>query len=360
MKIKILYLDTPLSPPGGGQISLLNILRNLDRTKFEIAVFVPYEYEFLTWFKKDDINFKIVPSIRLYNEIKRYIPNIVHCNSPTTRYTFYSAIIAKCLQIPFIWHNRVVESAGWKEKLIGILSTKIVAISDAVQEKFNWIKNQNKVIKIYNAVDMQKFKSGLNTQHLKEEFNIDRDTKVIGMISRFHPRKGHKLFLEAAKKVKDKINSKVVFLIAGEGEEKYKEELVKLSINLGLKEEIIFIGFRKDIPEIINLCDVIVNCSVEPESFARTVIEAMSCGKPIISTNLGGPNEIISNSNDGFLVPLKADVIAERIIELLINPELYNKITFNALDKVKKKFNLNQQISKLEKLYIELYEKNRN
>lgn len=353
-KIKILYIDTPLEPPGGGQISLLNIIKNINKIKFEISVFIPYECEFQNWLKREEINFKVVKLTNLYKEIKNYTPRIIQCNSPTTKYSFIAALSAKCLGIPFIWHNRVLDSAGWKERLIAKLSTKIVVPSDAVKEKFSWVEKENKVIKIYNAVNMDTFKPALDTEYLRKEFNIERNTKIIGMISRFHPRKGHKLFLESARIVKDEFKNKVVFLIAGVSNGEYKEEIMKFSANLGLTENVIFVGFRENIHEIVNLCDIIINCSIEPESFARTVIEAMSCGKPTISTNLGGPVEIIDDSIDGFLVAPDAESIAKKTIELLTNSELYNKMAVNAIEKVKKKFNLTYQLAELEKLYAEV------
>ncbi|MGC9070320.1 MAG: glycosyltransferase family 4 protein [Elusimicrobiales bacterium] len=349
--MKILYIDTPIDPPGGGQVSLFYILKNL-KDKFEIKVFLPYKCEFLDWLKNENIDVEVVPLSNLFYKIKKFKPDIIHCNSATTKYTFFSALISKILQIPFIWHNRTLDTAGCKERFIAKLSTKIVVISDTVGEKF--LNFKEKVIKIYNAVDTEKFRPGLDIEYLYKEFNINENSKIVGIISRLEPWKGHRMFLEAARIVKDKFGNTIVFLVVGTGEEKYKEELVKLSIKLGLEENVIFTGFRDDIPQIINLCDVIVNPSIEPEPFGRTIIEAMACGKVVITTNLGGPKEIIENRIDGFLVNSDAREIAKILIEVIEDDKLRKRIGKNAREKVIEKFNIIQQVKTIEILYEQM------
>jgi len=108
------------------------------------------------------------------------------------------------------------------------------------------------------------------------------------------------------------------------------------------------------------LCDIIVNLSTQPEPFGRTIIEAMSCGKVVVATNLGGPKEIIENGVDGFLVEPKVDEICEVILQILSDDELYKKISFAAMNKVKEKFSLSKQIDQIEKLYVEIINENNN
>ncbi len=343
-KKKILYLDTPLEPPGGGQISLFYILKSL-KDKFEIKVFLSYECEFLRWLKDEKIDVEVVPLKNLFFKIKNCKPDIIHCNSATTRYSFLGVLTAKLLNIPFIWYNRTLNTAGLKEKLIAKLSTKIVIISDAVAEKFKSFKN--KVLKIYNAVDTEIFKP-IDVSKLKKELNIEENKKVVGIISRLDWWKGHKLFLEAAKEI-SKVKNDILFIIAGEGPE--KENIKKLIKDFGLTSKVIFLGFRKDIQNVINLCDIVVNPSIEPEPFGRTIIETMACGKVVVATNIGGTKEIIDNSIDGFLVEPNSKKMSDLIVKLLTDISLYKKVSFNAIKKVKEKFSLERQIQEIENLY---------
>ncbi len=353
MKNKILYCDTPLDPPGGGQFSLLIILRNINQDKFEPLVFIPREGEFAKWLKQESIAFHIVSIGQLYLQIRRERPAIIHCNSATTKYTFLAALIAKIFKIPFVWHVRVVKSGGWRDRVIARLSTKIIVISDAVKRKFSWVKDNNKVIKIFNAVDKKVFESGLDVNYLRREFNIAEDCKIVGVFSRLAPWKGHMLFLDAAKKLKEKIGN-IKFLIVGEGDGEYKKQLVACVEEKGIRRDVIFAGFRKDVPRLMNLCDVIVNPSIEPEPFGRTIIEAMSCGAPVVATNMGGPKEIINDGEDGFLVSLLDETMAEKIWSLLIDSDLYDRISGKALDKIGNIFSVEHQMAQLHKIYEEL------
>jgi len=353
-KIKILYLDTPLDPPGGGQVSLFYILKNINKEKFEIKVFVPYECEFVRWLKNENLDVEIAQPKNLLSKIKKFSPDIIHCNSPTTKYTAYAVFFSQILKIPFIWHNRTLDTAGWKEKLIAKLATKIVVISDAVKEKFKGF--EDKIVKIYNAVDTEVFKP-IDVSYLKKELKISKEKKIVGSISRLDWWKGYDLFLEVAKKITE-INNNILFLIAGDGPE--KEKIIDFVEKYNLSSKIIFLGFKKNIVEIINLCDIIVNLSTQPEPFGRTIIEAMLCGKVVVATNLGGPKEIIENGIDGFLVEPKVDEICEVVLQILSDDELYKKISFAAMNKVKEKFSLSKQIDQIEKLYVEIINENTN
>lgn len=350
---KILYIDRPLEPPGGGQNSLLLMLQYLDKAKYESLVFMPFESEFANWLKEKNIAFQIVPPRSLYFAIKQVNSSIIHCNSAATRYTFWVALISKFLKLPFIWHVRVAESGGWRDKVIAFFSTKIIVVSDAVKGKFSWINNKDKVVKIYNAVETKIFQSGLNASSLYEEFGIEKEKSIVGIFSRIEPWKGHILFLDSAKIIKDKVKN-VKFLVVGEGEKKFKKQLMGYVTKLGLNDDVVFTGFRRDIPHLMNLCDVIVSPSVEPEAFGRTIIEAMACGIPVVATDVGGPKEIINNNEDGFLVPLSAQQIAEVIGKLLKDKFLCEYISKNALQKVVDEFTIEKQLRQVEQLYDEV------
>ncbi|MFQ3675833.1 MAG: glycosyltransferase family 4 protein, partial [Endomicrobiia bacterium] len=349
-KVKILYFDMPLDPPGGGQISLFYLLINLNRTKFDLRVILPYSCEFEKWLKTENINVKITNNY--FAEIKNFHPDIVHCNSATTKHSFLLAVLSKILNVPFVWHNRVLDTAGWKEKLIALLSTKIIVISDEVGNKFSWTKKRNKIVKIYNAIDFKRFISLVQPELLRAEFGIKLEQKIVGIFSRLVSRKGHKLFFDAAKMIVEsrRENLDVVFLVVGDGDKRYKEELLDYVNKLGIKEKVIFTGFRKDVSRLMNLCDVIVNPSVEPEAFGRTIVEGMACGKVVIATDIGGPKEIITDGVDGYLIAPVAKELCEKTINILLNKNLYTKISNNATNTVKNKFSVEKQTDLVENL----------
>src|SRR4030095_17066617 len=91
-----------------------------------------------------------------------------------------------------------------------------------------------------------------------------------------------------------------------------------LARDLGMVCRTVFTGFRRDIPELIQLLDVVVHASVEPEPFGRVIAEGMAMGKPVVAAMNGGPLEIIRDGQTGFLVPSgDLEKLAHRIIGLL-------------------------------------------
>jgi len=347
-KKKIIFLDTPIEPPGGGQMSLVYLLKNLDKNKYEFIVFVPYYCSFIEILKKEGIDVEIVSFKKLFFKIKDFKPDLIHSNSPTIRYSFYGVLFSKIFKIPFIWHNRVSETAGWKESLIAALSSKIIVISDFVGRKFS--KFSYKTIKIYNAIDFESIRITKNKEELRNELGI-KNEYVVGIFSRLVKWKGHNLFIDVSKKIiQNKIEAK--FLILGDGGE--KENIINKIKELGLNNYFFVLGHRENVYNFINICDIVCNFSIEPEPFGRTIIEAMALKKVVFSTNIGGPNEIIDDGVDGFLCEPNPDFISKKIVEVLKNSELMNKIGENAYKKVFDNFNIKTQIEKIESLYEEV------
>lgn len=346
--MKVLFVDQPLEPPGGGQVSLLTLVETLKRKIYSIKVFLPYKCSFVEMLKEKNVEVEIVPVPMLLSKIKKTSPDIIHCNAATTKYTFVTALAAKMFNIPFIWHNRVVEAASWKEKLIAKLASKIVVVSDKVKDKF---KNfESKVVKIYNPVDTEMFKPNLNTRYLFEELKILPGEKIIGIFSRIDWWKGHKLAITAFAKLTDELKN-LKLLIVGDGP--CRDEVVNYAKSTKVDKKILFLGFRKDIPELMNICDVILNPSTEPEPFGRTIIEAMACGKVVIATGLGGVTEIINHLVDGILIKPDEDELKKYLKLVLTDENLYRKISENALLK-SKEFSKEKHCEKIIRVYCEV------
>lgn len=350
--MKILYVDQPIEPPGGGQFSLLVLLKELTNSR-KIKVFIPSQSFFSRILVDNGIDFEVVPANKLYMAIKKEKPAIVHCNSATTRYSFFCAFYCKLLGIPFIWHVRVVEKSFIKDDIIAFLSSKIIAVSQSVKNKFHKIWH-NKICVIYNAVSNSAFKIKIPKEKLKKSLMLDKDEKIIGIFSRLVKSKGHGIFIEAAYLLsKDFPNLK--FLVCGSGEE--LENIKKMAESLSIEQKIIFTGHIDNISDYMNICDIVVSPSIEPESFGRVVIEAMSLGKVVVASNLGGHKEIIENMQDGVLIEPTASHLYYAISQIIKNDRLISKISFNAREKVALKFSIARHKSLIEDLYIEMSNK---
>jgi glycosyltransferase involved in cell wall biosynthesis len=236
---------------------------------------------------------------------------------------------------------------------------KIIAVSEFI--KRNVLKtcpvNESKITIIPDAISTDIFDSNkFNKSSTRHEFNIDDSCFMVGIIGRMTPGKGHEDFLNAAKRIKDNSNQRIKFLITGKasyGEEKYEAELKNLSMKLGLTDDVIFAGFRDDIPRVLSAVDVLAFPSHE-ESFGITLIEAMAMKVPIVASNNAGVVDIVINGETGILIPAKDPVsLANAIAGLIENPELRKKLGETGRKRVEKNFNIDKTIKELEKVYEE-------
>lgn len=368
----ILYIAASGEIMGGGQVSLYNLLKHIDRGRFNPMVICPSSGEFFDQLKEADISCSIIKtgSLRRFNVlrflssviklsllIKREKISLIHCDAAASRETFYSGIVAQILRIPFIWHVRVAESAGWIDKLLSAMAKKIIVNSNAVGRRFPWIdKPYSKVIAIYNGVNLAEFSSRVNVNKIRDEFAISERDTLVGVVGQLIPWKGHMYFLESAKEVAERISS-AKFMIVGDEIPKgsgYRKKLEEFTFELGIRDKVIFTGFRKDIPDILSAFDIFVLPSLG-EPFGRVIIEAMAMAKPVIATNAGGVPEIIVDGKTGILVPPEDPrAMTEAIIELLKDRDKAKKLGENGRKRVEEVFTIQEHVIKVQQLYLEL------
>ncbi|MDI6758044.1 MAG: glycosyltransferase family 4 protein, partial [Endomicrobiia bacterium] len=140
-------------------------------------------------------------------------------------------------------------------------------------------------------------------------------------------------------------------LVAGAG---WSYRLRSVASDFGVADRAIFTGFRGDVPELMNICDVVVNPSSDPEPFGRTVIEAMACGKAVVATDMGGHREIIEDGVDGLLAPASPWVFADALRRVLGDTDLSVAMGAAGRRKVLERFSVTRQIDEISALYGEL------
>ena len=182
-----------------------------------------------------------------------------------------------------------------------------------------------------------------------------RSTIHIAAIGRLVPVKGHRYFIEAAAYIK-KTHKKVYFFIAGDGP--LRSSLKQLRDDLGLTNDIEFIGFQRDLSQVYSSLDILVNPSVY-ESFGNTCLEAMAFEKPVVATRVGGVPEVVIEGDTGLLVPIQdPEKLAEAIIFLLDYPDTAHKMGQAGRERVKKQFTRNRAGNELEEVYETVLRKN--
>jgi glycosyltransferase involved in cell wall biosynthesis len=363
--VKIIRIITWL-PYGGIEKKIVDVLSRLNRKKFISLVCCLrkkkgiYEGELeRCGIKVHKLNFKSrldpIEILKLANLLKRENIKIVH--SHMYRANIPAIIAGKLANVPVII-PQVHNIEEWKgkrqfilEKFVYPFSNRIVTVSEAVKkfEIENTGLNPYKFSTIYNGVDLEKYRfSESEKQKFKNRLGIKG--KVIGVVARLYPQKGHIYLLMAAKKILKEIPD-VKFLIIGTGPlRSYLEQKTK---DFAVDKNFIFTGAIKETLKYYSIMDISV-LSSKIEGFSNVVLESMASGVPMVATRVGGNPEAIIDGKTGFLVAYGNETgLAKKITTLLRNEEICKKMGEKAKERVSL-FSLEKMVENVENLYDEL------
>jgi glycosyltransferase involved in cell wall biosynthesis len=182
----------------------------------------------------------------------------------------------------------------------------------------------------------------------------EHPSPVVTLIGRISPWKGQDIFIHAAAEVL-KTFPECRFQIVGSalfGEDALEDELKQLAAALGVSDRIEFLGFRKDVPEIISASSLVVHASTVPEPFGQVIIQAMAAGKPVVATRGGGVLEIVVDGVTGLLVPMKdVHAMAEAIGKILSDPVKAGKMGAAGKERFLEKFTIEKTVEKVQEVY---------
>ena len=146
--------------------------------------------------------------------------------------------------------------------------------------------------------------------------------------------------------------NEAVFLIVGEGY--LKNELEQLARDLGIENDVEFVGEREDIPQILSIMDIFVLPSAL-EGFSNVILEAMATGLPVVATNVGGIPELVVNKQTGILVPPdEPEELAKAIVDLLRDKNTSREMGKRGRERIEKYFGLEKMLGEYDALYQDL------
>lgn len=225
----------------------------------------------------------------------------------------------------------------------------------AVSERFsNMVAGfgipKEKITTIYNGIS---FDTVPESKLTREELQIESEEFVVCMVARLHPIKGHTVVFDAINQLKNE-GVRIRLLLIGDGP--LKDELTDEVSEKELGNEVEFLGFQEDVHSYLALSDVKLLASYS-ESFPLVILEAARAHTPVISTDVGGVKELISDESLGWIVPIKcAEAIAQSIKEAMelknnarlkqIGNQLYKKASAN--------YSVDQLVEKTEETYKEI------
>ena len=216
---------------------------------------------------------------------------------------------------------------------------KIVSVSKAVENVFNnIIKDKQRLLTIYDAVDVSKFERTTVQNLLHQQYNFEPGTKIIGNIAGLTAQKDLYTFIDTAKKVINLAYEKLAFVIIGDGE--LRSELEAYVREMGLENDVVFTGFKKNIQDLLPEFSILLMTSAN-EGLPLTVYEAFASRVAVVSTDAGGIREVVINAETGFVCPIKdSDELSRRVLQVLEDDVLRSTIVENAFNLVKQHYDL--------------------
>lgn len=217
-------------------------------------------------------------------------------------------------------------------------------IADELVERLGW--PAGKVEVVYNAVDVERVAVPA-PPGLREQLGGSEARPLVLTPARLNAQKGLPVLLEAIAEVPE-----ALFLLAGEGPE--REALEAQAAELGVADRVRFLGRREDIPQLLATCDVFALPSLY-EGSSLAVLEAMAAGIPIVSSAIGGTEELIEDGRSGLLVPPgDARALAVALRKVLANAELRQSLAAGARERVDAGLRREQMAARVSDVYREL------
>ena len=229
-------------------------------------------------------------------------------------------------------------------------SDRVTAVSHSLRnETIELLHPKTEIRTIYNFIDEEKYYPR-EAGTLRAELGIAADEKVLIHISNFRKVKRIPDIIESFRLIDKKHKTKL--LLVGEGPEKFDlEEFVETN---GLQDDILFLGKRDDLPELLSISDVMLLLS-EKEAFGLVLLEAFACGVPAVANAIGGIPEVVEDGVNGFLVELgDVQAVADRVTQLLSDSDLHQQMKEHAIQTVQKNFNSKDIVNQYEELYYEV------
>ena len=197
---------------------------------------------------------------------------------------------------------------------------------------------------IYNFIDVKP--PAKMPEDLRTVFGFN-NARIVTHMSNFRTVKRIEDVIKVFAKIEKKVNARL--LLIGDGPE--QRTAYKSASKLGIINKIHFLGLQSSIVKLLSITDIFLLPS-EKENFSLSALEAMACGVPVISTNVGGMPEMIENGIDGYLAEVgDIDQMAKYAIEALSNPDEFKKISVNARKKAFENFTSEVIVPKYEELY---------
>lgn len=387
---KILFFEPYPMGLGGNFLTQRLILERLDRQQFEPIVMTPIDGMALDHFRELDVECIVMPppgALGRYGGavLKAGVWGRLKSVLDLVRYNFQLLGFLRQRKIDVVYSNcvRAQLSIGLAARLAGIPSLLYIKgelanplidrlcflLADKMlffcaqnrDDKYpRWVRWFNRKIDILEIglerATIQKAEQHENSA-LRKELNIDPAWLNVVVLGQLYRPKGQDLVIEALARLVSEFPRLRVYFVGDHVIEEYRPYRAELEVLIdrhGLADHVRFTGWRRDALNIVSVMDMVIHPSLA-EGFGRAVLESMALGKPVIASAVGGLREAIRDGRNGYLVaPGDVDAIARRWRELLLDPELRQRLGQEARRTVYENYLIDDKVVRLSGIWTEM------
>ncbi|MFK8019530.1 MAG: glycosyltransferase [Pseudomonadales bacterium] len=364
-RITVMYIIWSLQMGGAERVVADTALR-LDRTRFRPIVAClnfkgrlaeDLEAEGIEVFAFDKKpNFDATITFRLAKLMRDQKVDVVHPHLWTS--SFWGRMAAVIARVPVIvitehdldkWRSKYHLLA---DRILGYFTKHWIFVSHGVQEFYcDYLKlTDDRYTVVHNGIGVEQFEQSIDAADVKKRMGIPEGKKILGVIGRLDPRKGHCYFMEAMKSLTDK-HPDVMGIIVGQGAQ--MEALQAQQKELGLEDKVKLIGYWESLAEAQAVVDVFVLPSLM-EGHPLAVLEAMAASKPVVSTRVGGTHEAVAHGETGLLVEAKdVPALEAAMTELITDLDHAREMGRLGRAKLDREFSLQAAVNSNQDIYLQ-------
>jgi glycosyltransferase involved in cell wall biosynthesis len=360
--VRVLYVEGNYDGTvGGSYFSLLFLLENLDRARFDWLLVLRRDTPLMPRFEaaggrvriiERTPPFQVPPSwrrvpllgplvrafqsvvnllrfyltvFRLSRVVRRERVQLVHLNNSVI--SNYDWMLAAMLaRVPCITHERGLNDAySSMARWCAPRLARVICISQAVHDKLieRGVTRGNLVM-IHNGLDPARVVPTCSAEAFRQKFGIPADHLVIGLLGNIREWKRQEIVVRALPHIVRRVPH-VTCMFVGEAaanDQAYLARLRTLLEEFGLSRQVVFTGYCRQVADALNVMSVSIHASTWPEPFGRVLLEAMAMRKPVVGSRGGAVTEIVLDGVTGYtFTPSDPEDLAARVVDLLEHPE---------------------------------------
>ena len=375
-QLRVAFLNTSMVV-GGQERVLLDVVNGLNRERFQPYVLLTKTPGPLASRFKKDVpiqhglrKFKGDPCTlwRMWRWMRKHRPQIVFTFGAGDK-LFYGRLAAAFARVPVIISglhstpgptHRGRSILGFWNKRLMPLNNAVVTVTDDLRDYLVAHEGFSTDLAhvIPNGVNCQDYRPRTYNPEIKKELDLPEKGPVAAIIAAVRPEKRHDLYIEAAARVIKKIPS-ARFLVIGDGPA--RQHFEELAQEHGVAQEVVFLGARHDIPELLSIVDTIVLPSTDVESAPICLLEALAAGVPQVASRIGGIPQIVADKETGFLVQAgRVEDIANHLLNIFTNSELRSRLSEASRKRALDLFSVEKMVRAHESLMENLFAEERS